>query len=105
MGAEPVSSMWPDKERSREIRRQIRRVLLEKWDPIGISEDSPDEYDMYFGSVYELLKRDAEVGEIIEYLRWVESSRMELNSPEHKRNAAAIALKEIASTQFQKPTS
>ncbi len=46
-----------DKAESRSIRIQIRKVLLEVWDPIGINGEpnAQDEYDGYIGGVYELL--------------------------------------------------
>jgi len=46
-----------DKEESRAIRRQIRRVLMEAWDPIGVSDipEAADEYDSYIRDFYEVL--------------------------------------------------
>jgi hypothetical protein len=55
-----------DKERSREVRRNIRRILMAEWDPIGVC-DIPDaalEYDGYIGGVYELLERGASAAHI-----------------------------------------
>ena len=46
------------KEESREMRRAIRRVFVEFWDPIGVMSDPEwprDEYDGYIGRVFELL--------------------------------------------------
>jgi len=42
-----------DKQKSREIRGQIRRVLMEEWDAIGVSDipEAADEYDSYVGEV------------------------------------------------------
>jgi hypothetical protein len=42
-----------DKETSREVRRNIRRVLMERWDPIGVNgiPEAQDEYDSYIGGV------------------------------------------------------
>lgn len=90
-----------DKKQSREMRVQIRRVLMETWDPIGIGSipEAEADYDSYLGEVYALLLRNASIDEIADYLRWVETSRMELHLPEQRRNAAAVALKEITPPQ------
>ena len=69
-----------DKEQSREIRRQIRRVLMAQWDPIGVNgiPEAADEYDIYIGDIYGLVIGNAGLSKIVEYLRWVEVVRMEL---------------------------
>jgi len=69
-----------EKEKSREIRVQIRRILMEEWDPIGVSEtpEAADEYDLYIGGVYDLLARGASKADIFAYLRAVEVDRMEM---------------------------
>ena len=43
-----------DKITSRLIRSQIRRVLLNVWDPIGVKNEpnAQDEYDGYLGEIY-----------------------------------------------------
>jgi hypothetical protein len=91
-----------DKERSREIRCHIRRVLMAGWDPIGVSDvpEAADEYDSYIGGVYELLERGASVANICDYLRNIEVDRMEMVDasrqpllPEARRNAVASSLK------------
>jgi hypothetical protein len=61
-------------EESREVRLQIRTVLMSKWDPIGVNEvpKAADEYDSYIGGVYELLERGASEESIRAYLRNIE---------------------------------
>jgi hypothetical protein len=46
-----------NKYQSREIRRRVRAVLNEHWDPIGVVRDPnlDDEYDNYAGTVYVML--------------------------------------------------
>jgi hypothetical protein len=89
-----------DKEASREVRRKIRRVLMEQWDPIGVSDtpDAADEYDLY-----ELLKRGASAAKIGAYLRGIEVDRMGMVDANgepllagEKRSAATSALTELA---------
>jgi hypothetical protein len=67
-----------DKEESRGIRLQIRRVLVEVWDPIGIKDEpnAQDEYDGYIGDIYELLVRNAPDAELAKFLHWVAHDRM-----------------------------
>jgi hypothetical protein len=59
------------KERSREVRVQIRRVFNEVWDPIGVMKDPEwprDEYNAYIGGMFELLTSNATDQEIDDYL-------------------------------------
>jgi hypothetical protein len=60
-----------NKYQSRENRERIRLVLMQHWDPIGISDipDCHDEYDNYFGKVYVMLMDDrASRDDIEQYL-------------------------------------
>jgi hypothetical protein len=59
-----------EKYESRRIRVEIRRVLLDVWDPIGIrgEPNAQDEYDSYIGRIYELLTGDSPDRELSEYL-------------------------------------
>jgi hypothetical protein len=63
------------KEESREVRRAIRRVLLEVWDPIGIGDEpnAQDEYDGYVGPIFELLAVGKSDRDIEQYLHSVVS--------------------------------
>ena len=65
-------------------------AVLRRWDPIGvISEDNQDEYDGYSVDVVRLLDRGATVDDIVDYMRWVVTERMEIafNEP-HSRDWA-----------------
>jgi len=70
-----------DKYESRRIRAEIRRVLLEVWDPIGIKDEpnAQTEYDGYLGQVYELLVGGATDSEITERLLYIVQERMGLD--------------------------
>ena len=66
------------KDRSREVKLQIRAVLMSKWDPIGVN-DTPEaagEYDSYVGGIYELLERGVSEESIRSYLRNIEIEAM-----------------------------
>lgn len=87
-----------EKSRSRDIRRQIRRVLLERWDPIGVGEvpEAQDEYDGYIGGVHQLLVAGGSVDAIVDHLFGIERDRMELPCRDKKLLASvATALLDI----------
>jgi len=92
------------KEKSREVRLQIRAILMTEWDPIGVSDvpHAADEYDSYIGGVYELLEQGESEESISAYLREIETERMGMTNasgepiiPEGTRNAAAASLKRL----------
>ncbi len=60
--------------------RIIQIALHWAWDPIGVRgiKEAADEYDMYAPRVLELLKADAPVEQIADYLTGVVRDRMEL---------------------------
>jgi hypothetical protein len=93
------------KDKSREVRLQIRAVLMSTWDPIGVNDipEAADEYDSYIGGAYELLERGASEESIRAYLRNIEIDAMGMVNgsgqpllPDANRNAAAAALNELA---------
>lgn len=67
-----------DTERSRRIRVEFRRILMEQWDPIGVNgiSEAADEYDSYIGGVYGLLSRQSSDQEIAEHLHNIETKSM-----------------------------
>ena len=81
---ESISTPKPaiDKYESSRVRVQIRGVLLNVWDPIGVRNDpnAQDEYDGYLGDIFELLVRRASRKKIVEYLYWVASVRMGMDA-------------------------
>ncbi len=84
-----------DKETIRAGKTQIRRVFLEQWDPIGVSNypDAQDEYDMYLGDMYDLLLRNAAEAKIADYLAEIETDRMGMTSDKQRLSGVAKALK------------
>ncbi len=67
-----------DKAESRRIRVQIRHVLLDVWDPIGVKDEpnAQDEYDGYIGKLFELLMSNAPDAELVEHLYWAAHDQM-----------------------------
>ena len=71
-----------DKATSRRIRVQIRRVLLEVWDPIGIKDEpnAQDEYDGYAGPIFDLLSGGATDEQLNDRLLYLVNDRMGLKA-------------------------
>ena len=86
-----------DKQESRRIRADIRRVLLEVWDPIGIKDEpaAQDEYDSYVGGIFELLVNARNDEELNAYLFDIAQNRMGLNSPTEPNLRTIAALRAI----------
>jgi hypothetical protein len=84
-----------DKDESTHIHAQIRQVLLNVWDPIGVQDEplAQDEYDRYLEDIYALLIRRAPDSELTDYLHWVAHERMGFTSEASR----AGALRTIAS--------
>ena len=65
-------------------------AVLRRWDPIGvITEENQDEYDGYSVKIVHLLDEGATVDDLVDYMRWVVTERMELRFDEpHSRDCA-----------------
>jgi hypothetical protein len=86
-----------DKERSREIREQIRRILLEHWDPIGIKDEprAQDEYDGYIGPIFILLESGAAHEQLANHLWKIVQERIQLHPQAGATERTVKALKSI----------
>lgn len=87
-----------EKNVSRQVRVQIRNVLLDVWDPIGIANEpnARDEYDGYIGDVFELLANGGTDSEIASHLLRIVHERMELRGAKLSDMQATIyALRQI----------
>jgi hypothetical protein len=84
------------KEESRDVRSAIRRVFLEIWDPIGMSDEpnAQDEYDGYVGRAFELLTTGGSDKEIVEYLLWI-TGRMGMDASRVSLQTVTAALRQI----------
>ena len=56
-----------------EVQNQIRAVLNEDWDPIGVADSVADEYDSYIADLYAMLKRGESRASIANHLLTLES--------------------------------
>ena len=77
---------------------QVRAVLLDKWDPIGIG-DNPmlkDEYDAYLADIVRMLEDSSTTPVTIsDYLMNVENNKLGLPSNPTSRLVASKALMEL----------
>jgi hypothetical protein len=79
------------------VRRAIRRVFNEVWDPLGVMPDPDwprDEYDGYIGRVFELLVTGGSDEEIMDYLGWA-VGRMGLDASRVSHQTVTAALRQI----------
>ncbi|EKS6643260.1 hypothetical protein QCD58_002047 [Enterobacter hormaechei] len=66
---------------NRILYEQVRAILLNEWDPIGICDlvEAKDEYDAYIQPICELLYAGKGVEDIYYYLHWVATEYMYLD--------------------------
>jgi hypothetical protein len=86
-----------EKEELRKIQGEIRRVLMEVWDPIGINDQPAcaDEYDSYIGGIFRLLTRQASDEVIAAHLADIVIDRMGLTATPTGMLPTARALRAI----------
>ena len=67
-----------DKAAARAFRREIGRILLQEWDPIGVADEpmAADEYEGYVYGVVRLLLDGAPAPAIAAHLAEIECKRM-----------------------------
>src|SRR5687767_2223968 len=63
---------------ARTLQRELSRVLLNEWNPIGVdgSPETDDEYDRYVGGVYRLLASGATDTDLAEHLASLEAQML-----------------------------
>ena len=81
--------------------RRIREIFMQDWDPIGIHDmrGAEDEYDSYIMPVYSILREQPSEQALIDYLRWVETKRMEVHPPQKRLKLVAEKLLQIDVSQ------
>jgi len=81
-----------------ELIANIRYVLFNEWDPIGIGDNSnlSDEYDGYIGSIISMLKQKSPVESIATFLKNIEKTEMGIDVVDIKSlHNVASKIKEI----------
>lgn len=86
-----------EKRDARRIQDEIRNVLVDIWDPIGIKPlgGPRDEYDSYIGDMYGMLARGATDEEIATELLKIERQQMGLTSTTTDPSPVIVALRAI----------
>ncbi len=83
---------------------EIRSVLINDWDPIGIG-DNPnlgDEYDGYIGSIMKILMQRLPNEEIVVFLKKIENTEMGIDNVDIKHlYEVAIKLKKIGDIHYK----
>jgi hypothetical protein len=86
-----------DKTESRRIRTEIRDVLLQVWDPIGVRDEpnAQDEYDSYVPGIFELLTAGASDECLGKHLLRIVNEQMELPANGENMENTIAALRQI----------
>jgi hypothetical protein len=93
-----------DNSQSRLLQTQIRGVLLNTWDPIGIKDEpnAQNEYDCCNDSIYDLLVRGVPDSDLLDYLHWAVNEHIGLDASREDMQETVDALRII---DFPKPNS
>ena len=78
---------------------QIRIILMESWDPIGISGEpnAANEYDSYIPKVEALIRARASIDTVMDYLDRIASERMGFTSQRELERPAAERIIRLSS--------
>jgi len=76
---EPAGRAWLT------IQDCVRAVLNANWDPIGVADAAPDEYDGYIGTIHSMLQRGASPDELAAHLLQIETGSMGLDGLSEER--------------------
>ncbi len=83
------------KQNYNNIAREVRRILMKYWDPIGVADvpSAGDEYDDYIHRVIKILLNDRPSKvELINYLIKIEKEEMGLDGDRRRARQAANKL-------------
>ena len=81
-----------DKNGRRRERAAVRALLNAQWDPIGVGDDAPDEYDSYAAAVYVMLRDGSSRDRIVAYLLAIERDGMGFEPDPERAKSVADAL-------------
>jgi hypothetical protein len=86
-----------DKIQSRRVQNEIRRVLVQTWDPIGIQNEgnAQDEYDGYVQDIYRLLSKGVSDDELAAHLCSIVTNHIGLPANLQSQKETVHALQEI----------
>jgi hypothetical protein len=94
-----------EKERSRDNRRRVREILRTRWDPIGVGQDAPDEYDRYADRAYVMIMYEgAGVQDVAAYLHHIATDYIGLTGTPYRRSEDAARAILALRPEFLRPT-
>jgi hypothetical protein len=82
----------PDRAELKRNFDAVRRILFEKWNPVGVSGLPEDEYDSYVWPIVRLLHEGADEAALTQHLHEVEQFYFARDTAEEKLLPAAEAL-------------
>lgn len=82
------------KKRYKPLIAAVRSILINDWDPVGISTNPnlADEYDAYIGRILAMLYRHCSCSEIATFLRTIEYKEMGCKTNSITRHRVATRL-------------
>ena len=86
-----------EKSKLETLQKEIRKILLRDWDPIGIRDEeyAQDEYDLYIDHIISLLINVGTYEELLNFLEFVILERMELPLSENLKCANKLTVRNI----------
>lgn len=81
----------------RSLEKKVRDILLEAWDPIGITDEpeARNEYDDYVTVICSMIVRGTTIIALTDYLIEIERNWIGLTANPQRAEAAAIRLAEL----------
>jgi hypothetical protein len=95
-GTSGMSDIRADRHKVQDVRRRIRVILNERWDPLGVAGDRQNEYDSYIDGIHALLMKHASDVAIARHLQGIEVGAMGTNgTPFEHLLRVAIELRHV----------
>ncbi|MDO3382377.1 hypothetical protein [Gilvimarinus algae] len=85
-------------DRAKALQKEIQKILIEEWDPIGVGDipEAEHEYDSYVPELYKMLISRKPKHEIFEYIWWLETEHMGLTGDRQRSEMFAERLYNLA---------
>ena len=79
--------------RPKSIHAEIKRIIWQEWDPIGVRGEAPeDEYNAYIGGIHALLAGGADKAAMVDHLHRMETESMGLRGDKGRLGPIAESL-------------
>jgi hypothetical protein len=73
------------------LQDEVRAILNANWDPIGVADIAPDEYDDYIGPICQMMQSEAKTLALVEFLRMIETQYIIAAAAVHRCRATSQA--------------